>query len=491
METLDLRQLTELVQAQNKEFTAGNKIFFKKFSAGMILMITDIVMLATSVIIALTIRETLWHDQIDLGLYLQILPFVICLFPFAFYIKGLYPGFGIDPIEELRILTYSSTIVFAILATASFLFKGPWDYSRFVFLLSWLLALILVPVGRSFIKKYFSKKNWWGVPVMIIGAGEAGERVIKSLNQQPSIGLKPIVAIDDDSDKWGYMFQVPVVGGLDTIPTLSKKLNIDHAIIAMPKVARKRQKEIIQNYSKYFSSTTVIPDLFGVSSLWVSTRDLGGILGLEVQQRLLKKSSFIKKRIFDIILASTLSILVLPFAVLISILSWLDSKGGIFFRQERMGINDSRFKIIKFRTMRIDAEKRLHDVLAQNDELRNEYNIYHKLKKDPRLTRVGKILRKFSFDEIPQFINVIKGEMSMIGPRAYMPWEKVKMNGHDEIILNVLPGISGLWQVTDRNASSFEERLYTDVYYIRNWSMFLDIYILARTIGVVFLGRGA
>ena len=141
--------------------------------------------------------------------------------------------------------------------------------------------------------------------------------------------------------------------------------------------------------------------------------------------------------------------------------------------------------------MHTDAEKRLTEVLNQNEELRDEYEVYHKLKNDPRLTRVGRLLRKFSLDELPQFWNVIKGEMSLIGPRAYMPWEKEKMNGHDEMILNVLPGISGLWQVTDRNESSFEERIYTDIYYIRNWSMFLDIYILARTIAVVFLGKGA
>ena len=491
METLDLKQLTELVQAQSNDIPVRKKLIIRKLSAGFVLLASDIAMLTISIFISLAVRDFFWHDQIELSLYLQIIPFVVCIFPFAYYLKGLYPGFGIDPIEELRILTYSSTVVFAILATASFMFKGPWDYSRFVFLLSWILALVTVPVGRSFTKKYFSKKSWWGVPVMIIGAGEAGERVIKSLNQKLSIGLRPVVAIDDDSDKWGYMFHVPVVGGLETIPQLSKKLNIDHAIIAMPKVPRKRQKEIIQNYSKYFSSTMVIPDLFGISSLWVSTRDLGGVLGLEVQQRLLKKSSYFKKRIFDITLAASLGLLALPFILIISFLSWLDSKGGIFFRQERMGVHDSRFKIIKFRTMRIDAEKRLYEVLAQNEELRDEYNVYHKLQNDPRLTRVGKILRKFSFDEIPQFWNVIKGEMSLIGPRAYMPWEKVKMNGHDEIILKVVPGISGLWQVTDRNASSFEERIYTDVYYIRNWSMFLDIYILARTIAVVFLGRGA
>jgi Undecaprenyl-phosphate galactose phosphotransferase WbaP len=491
METLNLKQLTELVQAQTTDIPARKKLIMRKLTAGFILFASDIILLTIAIFASLAVREVFWHGEVDISLYLPIIPFVVALFPLLFYLRGLYPGFGIDAIEELRILTYSTTIVFAILATASFMFKGPWDYSRFVFLLSWLLALLLVPVGRSVIRKYFGKKSWWGIPVIIIGAGNAGERVIKSLKKHEHIGLRPVVAVDDDVDRWGYIYRIPVVGGLEIVPELASKLHIDHAIIAMPRVQRTRQKEIIQSYSKYFNHTTVIPDLFGLSSLWVSTRDLGGILGLEVKQRLLKKSSYYKKRMFDIVLASSLGLLALPLILIISFLSWLDSKGGVFFRQERMGIHDSRFKILKFRTMHIDAEKRLAEVLEQNDEHRNEYEVYHKLTNDPRLTRVGKVLRKFSLDELPQFWNVIKGEMSLIGPRAYMPWEKVKMNGYNEVILNVLPGISGLWQVTDRNASSFEERNFTDVYYIRNWSMFLDIYILARTIAVVFLGRGA
>lgn len=490
MEVPNLQQLSELVQAQKVQVPAKSNQIYRKMMAGLVFFLSDISMITLSLIISLLTRDYFWHDNIDFNLYLQILPWVVLLFPLAYYLRNLYPGYGIDVIDELRTLTYSSTIVFAILATISFLVKGPWDYSRFVFLFSWMLSLILVPIGRSIVRKYFSKKSWWGLPVMIIGAGNAGEKVIKSLRKHEQIGLIPIVAIDDDIERWGYIDKIPVIGGLDVIPELAKKLNIDYAILAMPRVPRKKQKEIILKITPYFKNLTVIPELYGLSSLWVSTRDIGGILGLEVKQRLLKKSSYYKKRIFDIIVASILIILTLPLVLLIALFSWLDTRGNIFFKQERMGIKDTRFKIIKFRTMHLDAEKRLNEILSQNENLRREYEIYHKLTNDPRLTRIGKILRKFSLDELPQFWNVLKGEMSLIGPRAYMPWEKSKMLGHDELILNVLPGISGLWQVTDRHASSFEQRIYTDIYYIRNWSMFLDIYILARTISVVFLGKG-
>lgn len=486
-----LKSLTEMLTSPAEATKPQENIFLRKLAAGSILFIGDIVVLSATILVTLIARDNFLPGDVDLKKYLDILPFVLLLFPAIFYLRGLYPGFGIDVIEELRILTYSITFVYAILATLSFLVKDAWDYSRIAFLLSWGIAVLTVPMGRALVRKIFSHKNWWGVPVIIIGAGNSGEQVIKSLKKHPQIGLRPIVAVDDNSDKWGYIEDVPVIGGIEVIPQLAKKLEIEQAIIAMPNASRNKKQEIIQNYSKYFKNTTFIPDLYGISCLWVSSKDLGGIVGLEVQQRLLKKSSQIRKRIFDIILATSLSILALPLIIIISILIKIDSRGKIFFKQERMGKGDSRFKIVKFRTMHYDAEKRLSDLLAKNKELKAEYEVYHKMKNDPRLTPIGRILRKYSLDELPQFWNVLKGEMSLIGPRAYMPWEKYKMNGHEEMILKVKPGISGLWQVTDRNASSFEERNSTDVYYIRNWSMFLDIYIVARTIAVVLSGKGA
>ena len=492
METLTLKNLTDLLNKPGvTDISVKRNVTLRKVAAGTIFLFADIISLACAFSFALLASNFLSLSSIDMARHLFYMPFIISMFIMAFYLRGLYPGFGIDVVEELKTLTYSITIVFALVATLSYLIKGAWDYSRVVFLLSWFISIPLVPLGRSFIKKSFGDKNWWGIPVVIIGAGDTGEKVINSLHKHKYLGLRPVVAVDDDADKWGYFEDVPVIGGVNVLPELSQKLGIDHAIIAIQNIPRKKLQEWIQDYNKYFPHLLVISDIFGLSSLWVASRDLGGILGLEVQNKLLKRSSKFKKRIFDIILASALSLIALPLISIISICIWLDSKGKIFFKQLRMGINDSRFNIIKFRTMHLDAEKRLNELLKHNPELKAEYEIYHKMKNDPRLTQVGKFLRKFSFDELPQFINVIKGEMSLIGPRAYMPWEKVKMNGHQEIILKVKPGISGLWQVTDRNQSSFEERNLTDVYYISNWSMFLDFYIVARTISVIFLGRGS
>jgi Undecaprenyl-phosphate galactose phosphotransferase WbaP len=491
MEKLSLKQLTDILSDKKAITVKKTNVKQRKLTAGLLLLASDVLTLGFSIIFALIIRDVFWHGDVLLDTYLPLLPLLMALFPLTYFMRGLYPGFGMDAIEELRTLTYSTTAVYAVLATLTFMVKDTWDYSRLAFVLSWMISLITVPLGRSLIKNKFAKKDWWGLPVLIIGAGQAGEKVIKSLQKHYQIGWKPYLAVDDDTDKWGYINKIPVIGDLDIIPKLVKRLHIEQAIIAMPSVDRLRKKEIIEKYSRYFENTTFIPDLYGISSLWVNSKDIGGILGLEVQEKLLKSPSQFQKRVFDIVLASLLMLLLSPLFIILSILIKIDSKGKVFFKQERMGKNNTRFNIIKFRTMFEDAEERLNDLLNENEHYRSEYEVYHKLRTDPRLTRVGKFLRKFSLDELPQFINVLKGDMSLIGPRAYLPRERAKMNGYEEMILKVKPGISGLWQVTDRNESSFEERNETDVYYIRNWTMFLDIYILARTIGVVLTGRGA
>jgi len=175
----------------------------------------------------------------------------------------------------------------------------------------------------------------------------------------------------------------------------------------------------------------------------------------------------------------------------LALLVKLDSKGPIFYRQSRLGVDGSRFQAVKFRTMHGDGEKRLAEVLANNPKMRAEYEQFHKLSKDPRVTRIGRVLRKYSFDELPQLWNVLKGEMSLVGPRPYLEREIPEMNHQERIILRATPGITGMWQVSERNATTFDERVKMDVHYVRNWSPWLDLYLLARTFGVVLGGTGS
>lgn len=290
--------------------------------------------------------------------------------------------------------------------------------------------------------------------------------------------------------KFAEVEGVPVVGDLSLAPILAQRLKIPYAVLAMPGVDGPKLLQIVERVGGKFSHLLVIPDLFGFATLGVPAKNLGGILGVEVRQQLLLPGPRLAKRVMDATLTGLGVFFVLPFLALIALLIKLDSKGPIFYSQNRLGRDGEFFKAYKFRTMHGDGEARLKAILDSDPQLRAEYEIYHKLRKDPRVTRFGRVLRKFSLDEFPQLLNVIIGDMSLVGPRPYIEREVTEMGGQEKIILRAPPGMTGMWQVSDRNATSFAQRVQIDVYYVRNWSPWLDIHILAKTFGVVIKGSG-
>ncbi len=455
----------------------------------LLVLLSDVLALFTAGALAIFLRRLL-DGGFATAAYGPLWP-AIALFLVVYALAGLYPGIGLSPVEELRRLVLATTLVYLMLGVGTFLFKEGERYSRLVFLMAWAFSVVLVPLARALVKHLFASKRWWGYPVVVLGAGETGRMVLRALKRQPGLGLKPVAVFDDDPEKSGAIEGVPVVGRLGLAPVLARELSVRHAIVAMPGVPRRQLLDLLERYGNVFPHLVLIPDLFGFSSLWVSARDLGGVLGLEVRQQLLLAGPRWVKRAMDLILGAFVGVLALPLIGAIAILIKLDSPGSVFYLQERLGFNGKRFLAIKFRTMYGDGEARLAKLLAENPELRQEYELYHKLRNDPRVTRVGRFLRKWSLDELPQLWNVLKGEMSLVGPRAYLPRELAKMRGHERVILRVLPGITGLWQVSGRSEIPFDERLEIDMYYVRNWSIWLDLYILARTVWVVLFGKGA
>jgi exopolysaccharide biosynthesis polyprenyl glycosylphosphotransferase len=290
--------------------------------------------------------------------------------------------------------------------------------------------------------------------------------------------------------KFAEVDGVPVVGDLSLAPVLAQRLKIPYAVVAMPGVDSVKLLQIVERVGGKFSHLLVIPDLFGFATMGVPAKSLGGVLGVEVRQQLLLPGPRLAKRIMDVALTVAGSLFVAPFLLLLALLIKIDSKGPVFYIQKRLGRDGEHFDAYKFRTMHGDGEARLKEVLDADPQLRAEYEIYHKLRKDPRVTRIGRILRKFSLDEFPQLLNVIKGDMSLVGPRPYIERELTEMGGQEKIILRAPPGMTGMWQVSDRNATSFAQRCQIDVYYVRNWSPWLDIHILAKTFGVVIKGSG-
>ena len=440
---------------------------------------------ASSVYLRMLVEEH-FHSWV----YWQFYP-VLALFVAAYALVGLYPGVAQSPIDEMRWTTLITTLIYLSLTAMLFLRREGEIYSGAVFILAWALSIVLVLLFRALVRLIFARCSWWGYPVMVLGAGKTGEMVVKTLKQRPSIGLKPVLVLDDDPQKHGLLHGVPVVGGVRLAPVLARSRKIPYAIVAMPGVKRDRLLKILERYGTAFAHLLIIPDLFEFSSLWVSAKDMGGILGLEVRQRLLMPGPRLAK--FSIDLAATLvgGLLLLPLIVAIAILIKLDSPGSIFYLQTRIGQGGKRFKAWKFRTMVPDAAKSLQDYLEKHPELQDAWEKDHKLRRDPRVTRIGSFLRRTSLDELPQLWNILRGEMSLVGPRPIVDEEIERYGNKFPLYTKVIPGLTGLWQVSGRNNITYQERVNLDAYYVRNWSVWLDIYILTRTIWVVVTGEGA
>lgn len=455
-----------------------------------VLMASDVVGIFLAWCLAFFIRDLYGGYLYQLDNYLRLWP-ALMLFVFANALARLYPGTNFLPPEELRRMFYTTTLVFLVLAVALFLTKGGDLYSRTTFLAAWGLALISVPVMRKLMREFFMKRGWWGQAIVILGAGETARSVIQVLRDWPSMGLKPIVILDDDPAKRGELLGVPVIGPLDLAPEIARKLGIQRAVIAMPGVAREKLLKLVETHSHSFPHLLIVPDLFGFSSLWVDARDLGGVLGLELRQNLMLKSRRFMKRFFDLAFTLGTAVFSIPLMFVIALLIKLTSRGPVLFGQTRIGRNGICFTAWKFRSMCENAEMILQDYLGKHPELCAEWMRNRKLKDDPRVTWVGRLLRRTSLDELPQLWNILVGEMSLVGPRPIVADEIPKYGEFFELYSKVRPGLTGLWQVSGRNDTSYDQRVVLDTYYVRNWSGWLDIYILARTVRVVLAGKGA
>ena len=264
-----------------------------------------------------------------------------------------------------------------------------------------------------------------------------------------------------------------------------------YAMVFMGCFGEDELRGLLDKVGMAFSQTILVPGYAGASSLWVTALDVGGILGLMVRQNLLDENRLRMKRALDLMLSALLMIGIVPLLLLITLAIRLESSGPILFRQTRVGRSGRHITIWKFRTMVADAEAQLAKCLREQPELRREWECDQKLKHDPRVTRVGRLLRRTSLDELPQIFNVLAGDLSLVGPRPIVDEEIVKYREEFELYKRVRPGITGLWQVSGRNSLSYDERVDLDRYYICNWSVWFDIYILARTVPEVLLGRGA
>jgi Undecaprenyl-phosphate galactose phosphotransferase WbaP len=407
---------------------------------------------------------------------------------------GLYPGYGLGYVEELRRQTFALFATLAITAVFAFASQATDSLSR-LSLFAWALSLLLVaPATRYVVKRAMMRMGLWCKPVVVIGAQEGGHRVLERLQREWYLGFEPVGVYDNRvAPVSGELRGVPFRGTLTDAVALARKGEADTAIFAVPDVWREHLTEFAALASRSFRHVVITTDLGGTAPVdsAVVAKGFAGTFGVEIKYSLLDPWAQRLKRAMDIGATAVGGALVIPLILMLSLLVWVETGGPIFYRDLRMGRDGSLFSCIKFRTMVPDAETMLQRMLAADDEMREEYLEYHKLRNDPRITRVGHFLRKTSLDELPQLWNVLRGEMSLVGPRPYLPRESGEIGAAYDEIRRVTPGMTGPWQVNGRNHASFTERIRMDACYVRDWSLWLDLVLLARTVGVILFRRDA
>lgn len=468
----------------------------------MALFLLDISAFYCSFLLAFYIRKALnlffpqLPPQLSLSYFLHIwwLPAIFLSF-IAYerlYIKKL--PFWDETKELLKAISASTIAILAVITLGNMAGK----ISRLTILFLWCSGLFFFPLFRLFGKKALHALGLWRENVIIIGAGSAGIATAKGITADIHLGYQVIGFLDDD-DAIGNDVSIDgvpykVFGKIRQFRKFVKLLNISTIIIAIPSLSVEKLSELTTDIQKYTKSVLLVPDVKGIALTNTELYHLfmEQLFLLKINNNLKSPLNRSVKRIFDLSLSIVLLPLVLLVISLISLLIKLDSRGPVFHIEDRFGKNKSIFKCIKFRTMFMRNENLLKDYLRTHPDLDAEWQRYKKLKGyDPRVTRVGRFLRRTSLDELPQIFNVLTGEMSLVGSRPYLPREEDDIRYHIDTILLTPPGITGLWQVSGRNKLTFDARLRLDVWYVLNWSLWLDIVILFKTFRVVLNKEGA
>jgi Undecaprenyl-phosphate galactose phosphotransferase WbaP len=352
------------------------------------------------------------------------------------------------------------------------------------------LSFLMVSFNRAVVRIVCGKAWWWGTRVLLVATEGMRHEVIRKLLYEPQWGIRVAGVIADralPTDPYSFSW----LGDLSQIEQIAKRSKVRRAITAVHAFDQVEIGKIMSDPESHIRNWVILPGLEEFPSLWLESREIANLPGLSLTNALNSRSAHLIKRFMDVSIVVILSLAVIPFALTIALLIRWTSPGSVFYAQERIGRKGKRFKAWKFRTMQPNADQILAEFLAKNHDLAAEWKLNHKLKNDPRVTRVGRFLRWSSLDEIPQLWNVLRGEMSLVGPRPIVQEEICKYEGMYEYYTQVLPGITGLWQVSGRNNTTYDERVRLDTYYARNWSIWLDMYILACTVKVVVLGEGA
>ncbi len=423
---------------------------------------------------------------IDAGLYVT----VVVIWTAVFFLINVYDARNtLRAADELR--TLSLAISLAAFVFAGALYLSYRDTPRLMFIY-FILAEFVFLVGYRWTMRLALR--WAGARqlspkrILIIGAGNIGRAVAEKIRAQEWTGLQLVGYVDDNPEKIGKSFEhAKVLGRLDEAVSIVDEENIDHVVFALPLRAHQALSETILRLYERPVRVFMVPDVLDLAFFRVTMEDWDGIPVMGLKEPVIDGFDRVVKRLFDLAVASISLLILWPVMLIIAIAIKLDSPGPAILKQDRVGENGRIFKVYKFRSMVQDADKRLSEVIQTTEDGK----IIHKRRDDPRITRVGKFIRRTSLDELPQLFNVLKGDMSMVGPRPELPFIVESYESWQHKRFAVPPGITGWWQISGRSDKPMHLHTEDDLYYISHYSPLLDIQILAKTIVVVLKGKGA
>lgn len=430
------------------------------------------------------------HEVAPLGFYQHLVFWLIPLWLGIFSLFGLYDFKNLFSGMSEYTQVFNACTLGAMTVIIFTFFDPDIEIARAWLILSWGLISFNVVVGRFAYRRiihWARSKGRFMSRVLIIGANEEGQAIAQQLKGNPKAGVNIVGFADDQLRHKESVAGLPVVGNVDSVMTLLEKNNVQEIIIASTAIPRKQLLNLFQQLDAVDVPVRLSSGLYEIITTGLEVHDVGNVPLLSVNKVRLTGADLVLKRLLDILGAIAALILFLPLMLAIAIAIKLDSPGPIFYRRRVIGVGGKPFDAFKFRSMCTDADERL----SRDPKLHRKFQVNYKLKDDPRVTRVGQFIRDKSLDELPQLFNVLLGQMSLVGPRMITAPERARYGKWGFNLGTVKPGMTGLWQVSGRSDVGYEERVRLDMHYIRNYSIWFDMYLLWLTIPAVLGKRGA
>ena len=462
-------------------------------------IILDVLLINLAFAIAYWVRYDLqWFAVVDEANFVVYRVFIPVSLALTVLLLGIYKLNGVydQPRsaswfdEAYRLLTGTATAIILMVFVIVVLFR-PLFYSRLIFLYAGVLITIFLSgsrLARRFLRQHLRRRGLGVDRLLIVGAGEVGRTVMRHVVAQPMLGYHVVGFVDDDPEKAKTdIGRFRALGNTASIPRLIKEMVVDEVIITLPWMYHRKIVSIIAQCEREQVRVRIVPDMFQMTLSHLDVEDLGGIPMIGMRDISIGRTQRLIKRAIDVAVSLFGLILLMPLFALVALLIKLDSEGPVFFTQIRVGKGEHLFACYKFRSMRQGAEAEMERLRMLNEA---DGPIF-KIRDDPRITRMGRILRRTSLDELPQLFNVLMGHMSLVGPRPAPPAEVQRYQPWHKRRLEVAPGMSGLWQVSGRSELSFDEMVLLDLYYIEHWSPVLDLQIMLRTLPKMITGEGA